>query len=319
MAIDRITHQHHWSNRLQTLLLMVILFGISSLTGSLIFGELGFWLASAGTVFVLVFEPLATWRLTLQLYRARPIHPAEAPVLWQIVQRLALRAELPSIPALYYVPSSVINAFAVGNRKRSAIALTDGLLQQLNQRELIGVLGHEIAHIAHDDLKVMGLADFVSRLTNVFSGAGQLLLLVSLPLLFLEGYTVQVNPVALMLLIFSPHLAMLAQLGLSRVREYDADLKSAMLTGDPMGLAYALARIERVQRGWLSILLPGWGNPEPSWLRSHPSTDERIKRLKQYAADRPSEQWLPDSDLPLSYRANRYNRAPLWRIGGFWR
>ncbi|MGR8932521.1 MAG: zinc metalloprotease HtpX [Gammaproteobacteria bacterium] len=313
------THRHHWANRLQTLLLMLILVGISCLTGSLIFGELGVWLAAATALFALLFEPVAAWRLTLQLYRARPIYPDEAPALCQLVQQLAARAELPFVPVLYYVPSSVINAFAVGNRNRSAIALTDGLLNRLSQRELVGVLGHEIAHIAHDDLKVMGLADFVSRLTSLFSGAGQIMLMVSLPLLFIEGYSVQVNPMAMLLLIFSPHLALLAQLGLSRLREYDADLKSAVLTGDPMALAYALARIEQAQTGWLSILLPGWGNPEPSWLRSHPPTTERIRRLKAYAASHVSQRLTFDSALPLSRIIATYNRAPRWRIGGFWR
>lgn len=319
MSPKYITHQHHWANRLQTILLIVLLFGISGLTGSLLFGELGFWLAAASATFALLFEPVASWRLTLQLYGARPIYPAEAPVLWQIAQTLAARAELPSTPILYYVPSRVINAFAAGNRNHSAIALTDGLLSQLTQRELTGVLGHEIAHIAHGDLKVMGLADYISRLTNLFSGAGQLMIVLLLPLLFMEGYAVEISPLALILLIFSPHLAILVQLGLSRVREFDADLKSAVITNDPMGLASALAKIEHTQRSWLSILLPGWGNPEPSWLRSHPSTAERINRLTRYAEATHNQQWLEDDRLPLNYIARSYNRAPRWRIGGLWR
>ena len=319
MAPEFIPHQHFWANRLQTALLIFLLFGISGLTGSLLFGVLGFWLAAASVVFALLFEPMAAWRLTLQLYGARPIYPAEAPVLWQIAQTLATRAELPVTPVLYYVPSRVINAFAVGNRKHSAIALTDGLLSRLTQREITGVLGHEIGHIANGDLKVMGLADYVSRLTNLFSGAGQLMVVLSLPLLLIEGYSVEISPFALIILVFSPHLAILAQLGLSRVREFDADLKSSVITNDPMGLASALAKIEQTQRSWLSILLPGWGNPEPSWLRSHPSTAERIKRLKQYAEAYQYQQWLVDDHLPLAYIVKAYNRAPHWRIGGLWR
>lgn len=314
-----ISRWHKWINRLQTLLLMLILLAISSLAGQLLLGELGFWMAILGALFALLFEPLAAWRLTLQLYRVRPIYPSEAPVLWQIATLLAERAELPTVPILYYAPSSVINAFAVGGRRQSAIVFTDGLLNQLTQREIVGVMGHEIAHIAHGDLQVMGLADYVSRLTHLFSAAGQLLVLLSLPLLLLDGSAVQLNPFALLLLIISPHLALLAQLGLSRVREYDADLRSAALTGDPMGLASALARIEQSQRSWLSILLPGWGNPEPSWLRSHPATLERIKRLKAYALQNPSQAWLSAGDESLNYIVNAYSRAPRWRIGGLWR
>ncbi|MHB8826004.1 MAG: M48 family metalloprotease [Thiobacillus sp.] len=79
---------------------------------------------------------------------------------------------------------------------------------------------------------------------------------------------------AMLLLVFSLHLALLAQLGLSRVREFDADQTAA-----PEGLARALGKIERASRAWQAWLLPGWGNPEPSWLRTHPATDERIRRL----------------------------------------
>lgn len=316
---ESIQHQHRWANRLQTGLLIVFLIGISSLSGSLIFGEAGLWLAIGGAIFALFLEPIAAWRLTLQLYRARPIHPEQAPNLWHAMRVLAARAELPATPVLYYVPSSMINAFAIGNRDHAAIALTDGLLSQLSQRELVGVLGHEIAHIANGDLKVMGLADFVSRLTNLFSGAGQLMLLISLPLLILEGYNLDFNLPALLILIFSPHLAILAQLGLSRVREYDADLTSATLTGDPMGLAYALARIEKVSGSWLTILLPGWGNPEPSWLRSHPPTDERVRRLQQYVNSYPNRQRLMLADLTSGYVLQGLNQSPRWRIGGLWR
>lgn len=319
MASDRLTHQHHWANLLQSLLLIALLLVISSLSGMLLFGEFGLLLALGCALFALLFEPMTAWRLTLQLYQARPIYPEEAPVLWQITHTLAKRAGLTATPVLYYVPSRVINAFAIGSRKHAAIALTDGLLSQLNQRELAGVLGHEIAHIAHDDLKVMGLADFVSRLTNVFSGAGQLMILLWLPIIFISGDPIAVNPWAIALLIFSPHLAILMQLGLSRVREFDADLKSAMLTEDPMALACALAKIEHRQRTWLSILLPGWGNPEPSWLRSHPSTTDRIKKLQEYSNVYRKQHLQRYDETPLRYIVTAYKPAPRWRVGGYWR
>ena len=85
-----------------------------------------------------------------------------------------------------------------------------------------------------------------------------------------------------------------------------------------MGLAYALARIEQANRSWIAILLPGWGNPEPSWLRSHPATEQRIRRLQEYAASFQNQQWLIPSDLPLDYIGNTLKRAPRWRIGGLW-
>jgi len=126
------------------------------------------------------------------------------------------------------VPSSLINAFPDGHGKQASIALTDGLLSHLTLRELTGVLGHENAHIAHEDLRVMGLADYISRLTHLFSVAGQIMLLFTLPMRVVEGYSVKLNLFSMLLLLFSPQMAILAQLGLSRVREYDADHKSAI-------------------------------------------------------------------------------------------
>jgi heat shock protein HtpX len=137
----------------------------------------------------------------------------------------------------------------------AAIALTDGLLRSLTPRELTGVLGHEIAHIANDDLRVMGLADSISRLTHLMALLGQITILFSVPALLLG--IVQVSWPALLLLAAAPQLALLAQLGLSRVREFDADRLAAELTGDPHGLASALAKIERVSHSWRSVRRAG--------------------------------------------------------------
>ncbi|QSB01955.1 M48 family metalloprotease [Methylomonas sp. EFPC1] len=311
-------HRHSWLNRLQTLLLMLALLVICTLAGSLLFGEEGIWIALATGAIALIFEPAAAWRLTLSLYRARPIHPQEAPALWQMLQVLTERAELPSVPAPYYIPSPLINAFAVGSRQQSAIALTDGLFKQLNSRELAGVLAHEMAHIANNDLRVMGLADAISRITALFAATGQLFLLLSIPLLLFGEISFQINWPGLLLLLFSPHLALLMQLGLSRIREYDADLNAAALTGDPLGLATALAHIERVSGGWKSILLPGWGNPEPSWLRTHPPTAERVRRLQALSPSRPQTLWHEPFIAP-SFGNRVVVRPVRWRIGGLWR
>lgn len=269
-------HRHAWTNRFQTLLLLLVLLGISTLTGSLLLGVDGIWVALLAGIVALAFQPPAAW-LTLRLYRARPLLRRQAPELWRLLEELARRAGLPAVPALCYVPSPVINAFAVGNRRRAAIALTDALLATLSRREIAGILAHEVAHIAHGDLRVMGLADYVSRLTGLFALLGQALLVLALPWVVLGGG--EVNWPVLLLLSFSPHLALIAQLGLSRVREFDADLHAAVLTGDPQGLASALAHIERISYSWRRLLMPDWGNPDPSWLRTHPATEQRIRRL----------------------------------------
>ena len=194
------------------------------------------------------------------------------------------------------------------------IGLTDGLLRSLTPRELTGVLGHEIAHIANEDLRVMGLADSISRLTHLLALLGQLAIVLSLPTLLL-GVT-EVNWPALLLLAVAPQLALLAQLGLSRVREFDADRLAAELTGDPHGLASALAKIERVSRSWRAWLLPGWGNPEPSWLRTHPATAERIERLLELA---PPPAMPPFPSARFDPEVTVSPRPPRWRTGGLWR
>ncbi|HIB5028971.1 TPA: zinc metalloprotease HtpX [Klebsiella pneumoniae] len=306
--------RHRWLNRLQTALLVLTLPGIAAVAGSLLLGDGGLWLALAAAGFTLLLEPAAASGLTLRLYGARPLYPDEAPDLWAVLRELAARAGLPAVPVPHYVPSGVVSAFATGSKHHAAIALTDGLLRSLTPRELTGVLGHEIAHIANEDLRVMGLADSISRLTHLLALLGQLAIVLSLPALLLG--VAEVNWPALLLLAVAPQLALLAQLGLSRVREFDADRLAAELTGDPHGLASALAKIERVSRSWRAWLLPGWGNPEPSWLRTHPATAERIERLLELAPPPamppfPSARFVPEVTVSP--------RPPRWRTGGLWR
>jgi heat shock protein HtpX len=164
--------QHRWLNRLQTGLLALTLVGIASAAGSLLFGEGGSWLALSAVAGALLLEPAAASALTLRLYRARALHPHEAPEIWAMLRELSARAGLSATPVPHYVPSAVVNAFAIGSKQHASIALTDGLLRNLSSRELAGVLAHEVAHIANEDLRVMGPADSVSRLTSLLAMVG---------------------------------------------------------------------------------------------------------------------------------------------------
>lgn len=300
--------QHRWLNRLQTGLLVLTLVGIAAAAGRLPFGEGCLWLALFAVAGALLLDPVAASALSLRLYRVRALHPQQAHEMW------ALLRELPATPVPHYVPSAVVNAFATGSKQEASIALTDGLLRSLSPRELAGVLAHEVAHITNEDLRIMGLADSVSRLTCLLALMGQIAILLSLPALLVGA--AEVYWPGLLLLAASPQLALLAQLGLSRVREFDADRLAAELTGDPQGLASALAKIERVSRSWRAWLWPGWGNPEPSCLRTRPATQERIARLLTLAPG-------PASALPL--RAPHFlpesalaTRPPRWRPSGLW-
>jgi len=317
---SHIWQQHAWVNRLQSVALLVFMGGFLAVLGWLLWGGLGITLLLVLGLAGVAFNPAISPRWVMRMYGAARIGPERAPGLWSIVSRLAERAGLPAVPELYYLPSRVLNAFAVGTRERAAIALSDGLLRQLTERELVGVLAHELSHVRTNDLWVMGLADLFSRATRALSFLGQFLLLVNLPLILLSA--VAINWFAIALLIFAPALSALAQLALSRTREYDADLNAARLTGDPDGLASALAKIERVQGGWLErIFMPGRRAPVPSLLRTHPDTEQRIARLmelKPRLAGSGFPAWGRVGLDPHSMFGAPVTRTPRRHLNGLW-
>jgi heat shock protein HtpX len=264
----------NFRNTLHTVLLIVgtgvimgilaySMFGWIGLAGAAVFGAIG--IAGLGRV-----SP----KMVLGLYKARPLAENEAPELHDMMRELAKRADLPSVPVLHYVPTKMMNAFAVGTENDSAVAVTDGLLRAMNKRQIAGILAHEVSHIKSGDLKVMGLADVLNRITSILSNIG----LFGIPLVFGTGINVPIW--SLLLMIAAPTLGGLLQLGLSRAREYDADLDGASLTGDPEGLASALKVLEETQGGkWEGLVLPGSRLPQRSLMRTHPRTEDRIARL----------------------------------------
>ncbi len=309
--------RHALSNQLQTVLLLAVMGGFLVLLGWLLWGREGIsWLLFSGFL-LMMLNPVATPGLIMRLYHARPLSVSEAPGLHANLRELARRAGLRHPPRLYYIPSRMVNAFAVGNAANSSIALTDGLLRLLDERELTGVLAHEISHVRNNDLWVMGIADLFSRLTSVLSLFGQLLLFVNLPLLLVSGAVI--NWYAVLLLIFAPNLSALAQLGLSRSREYHADLNAVLLTGDPEGLASALLKLESAEvSAFEQILWPGRRLPEPSLLRTHPPTEERIRRLMSLEsphADAVSASISPAWKAPPSAAGLG---VPRRHLGGLW-
>lgn len=239
--------------------------------------ELALW-ALAGWAIALVLSPKVSPGMVLRLYRGRALSPAAFPEGYELIEELCRRAGVSRPPLLYYIPSNMLSAFTLGRRGDVAIAVTDGMLRTLTLRELAGVLAHEISHVANNDLWVMNLADGISRLTGLLAYFGFFLFLFALPLLLLTG-----NGAPLLIsiiLVFAPTAMALLQLALSRAREYEADLDAAALTHDPEGLASALAKLERYQaRLWEQLFLPGRGMPDPSLLRTHPRTGDRIERL----------------------------------------
>lgn len=307
---------HRGVNRLQTLLLLGLMTGYAGLVSWLLWGADGLWFVLVWGAVLLFFSPQLSGRWVLRMYGARPLPLAQAPRYHQALAVLAQRASLPRPPSLWWVPSPMVNAFAVGRRDESAIAVTDGLLRTLSPRELVAVLAHEAAHIAHGDLFVMSLADIISRITSAMSFAGLVLIFLSLPQA-LSGGDVDWWP--LILLAAAPQVNLLAQLGLSRTREFDADLTAAQLTGDPEGLASALVKLEQVQNGFLRrIFFPGQGVPEPSWLRTHPTTEERVQRLRDLQRSS-HESWSQSYEFePPVFPHVRLRQRPRGGWWGYW-
>jgi heat shock protein HtpX len=261
--------RHIWRNRLQTLTLLLMMAGFLALLGWLLWGVDGLWMLLFVGFLLFLFQPLVSPQQIVRLYGAQALHPEQEPGLHYLVQVLSRRAGLSRPPDLFYLPQDAINAFTVGRRDNAVVALSDGLLRSLNERELIGVLAHEISHISANDLRVMMLADGIGRLTAMLSLFGQLLLLLNLPLLlFAEA---SINWWAILLLIFAPHLSVLAQLGLSRMREYQADLQAARISGDAEGLAQALLKIDDLQGALAGAHAVSRSPPAVAITAAHPS------------------------------------------------
>jgi heat shock protein HtpX len=286
---------HRRRNRRHTLALGIGAVLLLALTAWSLDGWRGvLWAGIGGTLSVLLAARHSA-DMVLGLYGAREMSPAAFAEVHQIVRLLSERAGLPAVPRLYRVQSRLMNAFSAGTRADSVICVTDGLLARMAPREFVGVMAHEIAHVAHEDIHVMAMADVVSRMTGVMSVLGLLLALVNLPAMLAGGAAVPWATI--LLLVVAPSIGTGLQLALSRTREYEADLGAAALTGDPEGLALALQKLERIQgRMWEAAMPQGARIPDPSILRSHPETDERVRRLRALRAV--PDRWLDVGTMP---------------------
>ncbi|MCL4768707.1 MAG: M48 family metalloprotease [Hyphomicrobiaceae bacterium] len=270
-------HKHR--NRLHSVLLLLGIGVLLGLSAMLLWGWAGLVWAGLATVLLLILAPRVSPDAVMRMYRAREVDSRFGPV-GRVLDIISERAELPARPRLFVIPSTTLNAFATGSAGNASIAITEGLLRTLSLRELAGVLAHEVSHVRNNDLWVMGLADAMSRFTQALSTTAVLLAGFNF-VGMLAGITL-VSWWAILLLYLAPLVSSLLQLGLSRAREYDADLEGALLTGDPRGLVSALRKLERYTgRFWEDLMFPVPGRrvPHPSLLRSHPRTEDRIARL----------------------------------------
>jgi heat shock protein HtpX len=271
------------SNWLLGLMLIGVMFALNLIVGWVLLGRTGLWLAFGLLVYGFLTFPAISSRRVMRAFGARAISLYEAPELWRMFQTLTEAAGLKNMVELYYLPSRNPNAFAVGGGNNSAICISDGLLRMMSGRELAGVLAHELTHIRNHDTKIMNLAQMIGRVNSTLSRIGLLLVLLGLPTFFFGSGSFRFL-LAGGLLLLAPVIAVLLQLALSRSREFNADLGAAEITRDPMGLASALRKLEEMmQRGswWNRRVRRGPELLEPTWLRTHPHTAERIARLEE--------------------------------------
>ena len=311
---------HKARNTLHSLLLVGGLGLLTAFSAWLIWGGMGIAITLVAIGVIYAFAPRVPPALVMRMYRARQIDPNGGGRLIQLIDTLSDRAELPALPRIYIIPSMTLNAFATGTPKNAAIGITEGLLRRLDFNEVAGVLAHEISHIRNNDLTVMNLADVMTRFTQTLAYLALFLAIINIPA-FLLG-DAEISFWGLLLLYLAPTVGSLIQLALSRTREYDADLEGASLTGDPAALASALEKLERYQgHFWEDLMLPVPGRriPQPSLLRSHPPTAERVARLHALAG-RPMLPQIPVAQEPAQFTpgATAVAMRPRYRWTGVW-
>jgi heat shock protein HtpX len=300
----------------------VLLAGFGALLAAVLWPEFGKGaiviaiLASAG---IMALAARASPGTIMRIYGARPYQAGDLAQFDRITRELARRAGLRCAPQLYVVPSMLLSAFSVGSSQRFAIALTEGLLRRLTMREVAAVLAREVAHAQRGDLLVLGIADFVSRCAQGLYYAG--LALAALNILRGIGGGELVSWLSVVLLILAPTLMTLLQLALSRAREIEADRAAALLTGDPLGLASALSRLDASPGSPLDDLIPpvpARQVPLPSMLRYPPPADRRIARLNTFQAPP-----MPPLDIAEGPRISLVGVGPIemrprYRWPGVW-
>ena len=279
-------------------------------------GLMGAAALSAGSF---VLAPRVPAEVVMRIYRATRVAPDDSQ-LSSLIDVLAWRARLERRPDLYIVPSMTLNAFSAGTTDRPVIALSEGLVRRLTLREIAGVVAHEMAHIRNGDLSVMALADVVTRILQGFSVLALGMAAGNAYLSLVGRETLPWLPIILLYL--APAVSNLLQLALSRTREFEADHTAAQLTGDPMGLASAIDRVETYTGHFWEDLLPPVAArrvPQPSLLRTHPPSAERIQRLLTLGR-RPAPDPLVIVERPMMSLVGMGPAAlkPRYRWPGVW-
>ena len=282
-------------NLLKTAVLMAAITALFMAIGSMLGGRNGMMIALAVAVGMNFFSYWFSDTMVLKMYKAREVDDSSAPQFYGMVRELAQRAQLP-MPRVYLIDEDAPNAFATGrNPEHAAVAATTGILRVLSERELRGVMAHELAHVKHRDI-------LISTVSATMAGAISMLANFAM---FFGGRNSdggRSNPIAgILVMILAPMAAGLIQMAISRSREFEADRGGADISGDPRSLASALDKIHRYAQGTtleaterhpetaqMMIMNPLSGGGLRGLFSTHPSTEERIERLLAMAPGAPA-------------------------------
>jgi len=280
-------------NMLKTTVLLAALTGLLVLIGDYFGGTSGMIIAF---LFAVILNFGSYWysdKIVLKMYRAKEVSPAEAPNLHRIVDGLVMKAGIPK-PKVYIVESAMPNAFATGrDPKHAAVAATTGILELLSYEEMEGVLAHELAHVKNRDTLISAVAATLAGVVTMLANMAQWAAIFG-------GFGSRdddnggiVGLIAMA--IVAPIAATLIQLAISRSREFAADAEGAAICRKPWALASALEKLEygnshyqpkvsdvqaKESSAHMFIVNPLKGGSIQSLFRTHPVTEERVKRLR---------------------------------------
>jgi heat shock protein HtpX len=287
-------HNHY--NGLKTTLLFSGIFALLLALGALVSGGRYIWVFALFGVAMTAYGYWNSDKIAIKAMRARPVSETEAPAMYRIVRELSMAANKP-MPRLFISPTEAPNAFATGrNPSNAAVCCTEGILALLDEREIRGVLGHELMHVYNHDIltssvaaAIAGVITSVAQMfmfTGIFGGGG-------------GNNNNRSNPMGMLLMaLLAPLAATTIQLAITRTREYDADEDGATLTKDPLALASALRKLERgtaaaplaPQRdlvknaSHMMIVNPFRAQDVSRLFATHPPMAERIARLESMAS-----------------------------------
>jgi heat shock protein HtpX len=283
---------NRYINGVKTAFLLALMAAVIMLIGVWLGGAQGLVIAFVIALGMNAFSYWNSGSLAIRAMKARPVTEAEQPTMYRIVQNLAMQQGEP-MPQLYVSPTMAPNAFATGRNPQNAkVCCTEGILQLLDERELRGVLAHELAHVYNRDILIASVA---ATMASVIMFIAQFAWL--LPI---GGDRERGNIIgSLALMILGPIAASLIQFAISRSREYQADQSGAEYTGDPMALASALRKLEQGTQAAplrpepeletasaLMIANPFRASGMTKLFSTHPATADRVARLEEMAGYR---------------------------------